>query len=72
MHAPCNIQIGEYVGRLSDDFKNEYNSVQWRQLKGLRNIMAHNYENIIDHIVWDIIHDDIPKIKEYLESILEK
>jgi len=66
------IQIGEYVGRLSDDFRNEYNSAQWRQLKGLRNIMAYNYENIIDHIVWDIIHDDIPEIKEYLESILEK
>ena len=33
--------------------------------------MAHNYEDIINHIVWDIIHDDIPEIKEYLENILE-
>ena len=50
----------------------EYTGVEWRQLKGLRNIMAHNYEDIIDHIVWDIIHEDIPEIKEYLENILEE
>lgn len=34
--------------------------------------MAHNYEDIIDHIIWDIMHEDIPEIKEYLENILEK
>lgn len=66
------IQIGEFVGRLSDEFRNEHDKVEWRQLKGLRNIMAHNYEDIIDHIIWDIIHEDIPEIKEYLENILEK
>ena len=48
----------------------EYDGVEWRQLIGLRNIMAHNYEDIIDHIVWTIIQDEIPEIKAYLESIL--
>lgn len=36
------IQIGEFVGRLSDDFREKYDGVEWRQLKALRNIMAHN------------------------------
>ena len=36
------IQIGEFTGRLSEDFRNKYDGVDWRQLKGLRNIMAHN------------------------------
>lgn len=64
------IQIGEFVGRLSDEFREEYDGVEWRQLKGLRNIMAHNYEDIIDHIVGTIILDEIPEIKSYLESII--
>jgi uncharacterized protein with HEPN domain len=64
------IQIGEFAGRLSDEFREEYDGVEWRQLIGLRNIMAHNYEDIIDHIVWTIIQDEIPEIKAYLESIL--
>ena len=64
------IQIGEFAGRLSDEFREEYDGVEWRQLIGLRNIMAHNYEDIIDHIVWTIIQDEIPEIKVYLEKIL--
>ena len=64
------IQIGEFVGRLSDDFREKYAGVEWRQLKALRNIMAHNYEDVIDHIVWTIITEEIPDIKEYLENIL--
>ena len=66
------IQIGEFVGRLSDEFRSEFDGVEWRELKGLRNIMAHNYESIIDHIVWDIIQDDIPEVRQYLEGILDE
>ena len=59
------IQIDEFVGRLSKEFRIEFTGVEWQQLKGLRNIMAHNYEDIIDNIVWDIIHEDIPEIRKY-------
>ena len=50
--------------RLSDEFHEEYDDIEWRQLKGLRNIIAHNYEDVIDHIVRDIINDEIPDIKK--------
>ncbi|MCQ2971411.1 MAG: DUF86 domain-containing protein [archaeon] len=34
------------------------------------NFTAHNYENIVDDIIWEIMHDDVPEIKEYLKNIL--
>ncbi len=40
------------------------------QLIGLRNVIVHNYENIIDDIIWEVMHEDVPEIKEYLEKIL--
>ena len=40
------------------------------QLIGLINVIAHNYENIIDDIIWEVMHEDVPEIKEYLEKIL--
>ena len=64
------IQIGEFANRFSDEFREEYNGIKWGQLIGLRNITAHNYESISDDIIWEIIQDDIPNIKRYLESIL--
>lgn len=64
------IQIGEFTNRFSDEFREEYDDIEWSQLIGLRNITAHNYENIVDDIFWEIMHDDIPDIKQYLEKIL--
>ena len=28
------------------------------------------HENIIDDIIWEVMHEDVPEIKEYLEKIL--
>lgn len=64
------IQMGEFANRFSDEFREEYDEIEWKQLIGLRNITAHNYENIVDDIIWEIIHDDVPEIREYLEKIL--
>ena len=64
------IQMGEFANRFSDEFLEEYDGIEWSQLIGLRNVTAHNYENIVDDVIWEIIHDDVPEIKEYLEKIL--
>lgn len=64
------IQMGEFANRFSDEFREEYDGIEWGQLIGLRNITAHNYENIVDDIYWEIMHDDVPEIKQYLEKII--
>ena len=64
------IQMGEFANRFSDEFREEFDGIEWKQLIGLRNIPAHNYENIVDDIIWEIIHEDVPEIREYLEKVL--
>ena len=64
------IQMGEFANRFSDEFREEYDGIEWDQLIGLRNITAHTYENIVDDIFWEIMHDDVPEIKQYLEKII--
>lgn len=41
--ALCILQIGELSGKLSDEFKAAYTDVPWRQIKAMRNIVAHSY-----------------------------
>jgi transposase-like protein len=41
----CVLQIGELVGHLSDDITARYAEMPWKQIKGMRNIAAHGYEN---------------------------
>ncbi|MEE0025842.1 HepT-like ribonuclease domain-containing protein [Methanobrevibacter sp.] len=64
------IQIGEYIGRLSDEFKDQHPDIAWNSLKAMRNIHAHDYENVIEHLVWETMKVELPELKEYLEKLL--
>lgn len=68
----CIIQIGELTTRLTDDFKEKYSEIAWIQIKGLRNIYAHEYENVDFEEIWKIISEDIPDLKEKLQKILSE
>ena len=64
------IQIGEFVGRLSDEFKDDHPEIPWNDIKGMRNIHAHNYDNVMFDLVWESISEDLPYLKEYLEQLI--
>jgi uncharacterized protein with HEPN domain len=64
------IIIGEMVVRLSDEFVENYNHIDWHKIRGFRNIVAHNYFGIDAEEVWDIIQSHIPKLKNDLDKII--
>lgn len=67
----CFLQIGELSSLLSNDFKDKYNDVPWRNIKDMRNIMAHKYGSINSTIVWETITGDLPSLRKYCEYILK-
>ena len=62
--------IGEASKYIPDDIKNKYQNVDWQGIVGLRNRIAHVYFGISLVIVWDIIKQEIPKLKEQMTQIL--
>ncbi len=68
--ALCILQIGELAGKLSEEFRLEYNSIPWQQIKATRNIVAHSYGTVDPVVTWEIISEDIPRLKEYCNEIL--
>jgi len=67
--------IGEAANYISDETKEKFSEIQWRQITGLRHVLVHEYFGIDSRLIWQIIVDDIPllkiKIKEILLSISE-
>jgi uncharacterized protein with HEPN domain len=63
--------MGEAARNLSDDLRNEYPQVPWRQMIGLRNRMIHAYFNVNLQIIWEIVRGDLPDLKRETESILD-
>lgn len=62
--------IGEAVKNLPDALKTRYPSVAWKQVAGLRDILAHGYFRVDYEIVWGIITERIPGFKKDIAKIL--
>ena len=68
--ALCIVQIGELVGHLSDAFKAANSQIPWRQIKLMRNIVAHRYGTVDNTITWEVVEKDIPDLKAFCSSLL--
>lgn len=61
--------IGEAAARLSDEFKREHPEVAWRDLVGMRTILAHGYFHVDDDIImWTAVARDVPHLLEVMRS----
>ncbi|MBR5913326.1 MAG: DUF86 domain-containing protein [Selenomonadaceae bacterium] len=67
----CVFQIGELTTRFTEEFKNQHREIDWRKIRALRNIHAHEYETVDLEEMWKILSEDIPAFKERLTTILE-
>ena len=63
--AMCLLQIGELAGHLSESYRAEHPQIPWRQIKALRNIIAHNYGSVDAETAWEIVEADIPALRTY-------
>jgi uncharacterized protein with HEPN domain len=60
--------IGESANTLSDDFRAGYPDVPWRDVIGLRVVLAHHYHRVDPNQVWVIASVEVPRLAEYLRS----
>ncbi|RLD79260.1 MAG: hypothetical protein DRJ10_09085 [Bacteroidetes bacterium] len=63
------IALGETVAKLSQNFKDQNNHVEWHKIQAFRNIIAHDYFGIDEDEVWQIIKHHLPKLKIDLDNL---
>lgn len=61
--------IGEAARRLSPELREAHSDVPWRQVIGLRNVLAHAYGEILVERIWIVARKDVPELIEALERI---
>jgi len=64
------IVIGELIWKLSDEFQDKHDQIEWYKIRSFRNFAAHQYFGIIPKKVWEIIQTKIPELKINLEKII--
>ncbi|MFA4841306.1 MAG: HepT-like ribonuclease domain-containing protein [Agrococcus sp.] len=54
-------RIGEAVARLDRRFTEAHPTVRWRQMKSVRNVVAHEYHLVDYGILWNVLETDLPR-----------
>lgn len=55
--------IGEAANCITQETKALFTDIEWNQIVGMRHILIHEYFGVDQNLVWQVIIDDIPKLK---------
>lgn len=63
-------QIGELAVHLSEKFKQEHSEVPWKNIIGMRNRFAHDYQSMDLEIIWHTAIKRIPELLDLCQDFL--
>ena len=67
--------IGEQVGKLLKtraDIVDKYPQIPWHAIYGMRNFISHEYANINEDIVVDVINNELEPLKIVIQQMLKE
>lgn len=64
------IRIGEGVNRIPAAVLDRFPEQPWRQIVGMRNFAAHQYDDLDPHRVWRTLTTDVPALRDYLAGTM--
>ena len=68
-------KVREYAKRLlevSNEFRQKYKEIPWKNIAGMRDIVVHNYETIDKLILWNVADKETLKVKEFCKKIVNE
>ncbi|MDO8835923.1 MAG: DUF86 domain-containing protein [Vicinamibacterales bacterium] len=60
--------IGEATLHLSDDTRQALPQLPYRRMRGMRNVLAHDYAGVNLEIVWEVATIYVPELRSILEQ----
>lgn len=63
--------IGEASKNIPKDVREKYPEIPWRQMYGLRNLIAHEYFGVDYEMIWEIAKKNIPVNLRDLSKIVD-
>ncbi len=62
--------IGEATKRLSQELRDEHPEIPWNNMAGMRDIVAHHYDEIDFDVLWNVLQYGIPDMLRKIQPLL--
>ncbi len=62
--------IGEAASRVSDELKQAQPRIPWRSIIGQRNVLAHEYGEVLVERIWLVATERVPELVHLLEPLV--
>ena len=63
--------IGEAARHIPEDIAQRFPQIPWNKMRGLRNVVAHEYFGVSIPVIWETVATDIPALGIALKTISE-
>lgn len=64
--------IGEAAGYIPESIQERFPDLAWLEMRGMRNIMIHEYFGISLPIIWHTIEHDLKPLSDGIKRLLEE
>ena len=62
--------IGEAARSMSTQTKEKHSDIDWQDIIDFRNLLVHEYFRVDLKIIWQLVEQEIPQLKQQIYSIL--
>jgi len=64
--------IGKAANLITPETKALFSDIEWLQIIGMRHILVHEYFGVDFDLIWQVIIDDLPVLKEKVTTVISK
>lgn len=64
--------LAEALTRIDESTRRDHDKIPWDKIRGMRNILVHEYFGIDKRLVWAVVESDLPELKAHLDAPLQQ
>jgi uncharacterized protein with HEPN domain len=61
--------ISEASRSIPDAVANTRPEIPWKKVRGIGNVLRHEYEGLSDRVIWNAVIDELPRLKLAVEAL---